>query len=59
MEYQNFDCEIVGGCATVRMIGPGAPNMSDLYDEFMDLMLHLQEDGAVRISAQKVSRAPP
>ncbi len=49
MEYQNFDCEIAGGCATVRMIGPGAPNMGDLCDEFVDMMLRLQEDGAVRM----------
>ena len=49
MEYQNFDCEITGGCATVRMIGPGAPNMGDLCDEFVDMMLRLQEDGAVRM----------
>jgi len=49
MDYQNFDCEIAGGCATVRMIGPGAPNMGDLCDEFVDLMLRLQEDAAVRL----------
>ena len=49
MEYQNFDCEIADGCATVRMIGPGAPNMGNLCDEFVDLMLRLQEDGAVRM----------
>ena len=49
MEYQNFDCEIAGGCATVRMMGPGAPDMGDLCDEFVDLMLRLQEDGAVRM----------
>ncbi len=49
MEYQNFDCEIADGCATVRMIGPGAPNMGDLCDEFVDLMLRLQDDGAVRM----------
>ena len=49
MEYQNFDCEIAEGCATVRMIGPGAPNMGDLCDEFVDLMLRLQEDRAVRV----------
>ena len=49
MDYQNFDCEIAEGCATVRMIGPGAPNLADLHDEFMDLMLRLQEDRAVRV----------
>ena len=49
MEYQNFDCEIAEGCATVRLIGPGAPNMGVLCDEFVDLMLGLQEDRAVRL----------
>jgi len=49
MEYQNFDCEIAEGCATVRMIGPGAPDMGNLCDEFVDMMLRLQEDGAVRM----------
>lgn len=49
MEYQNFDCEIAEGCATVRTIGPGAPDMGELCDEFVDLMLRLQEDRAVRL----------
>jgi enoyl-CoA hydratase/carnithine racemase len=49
MEYQNFDCEVADGCATVRMMGPGAPDMGDLCDEFLDLMLRLQEDRAVRM----------
>ena len=49
MEYQNFDCEIAEGCATVRMIGPGAPDMGTLCDEFVDMMLRLQEDRAVRM----------
>ncbi len=48
MEYQNFDCETAEGCATVRLTGPGAPELADLHDEFMDLMLRLQEDRAVR-----------
>jgi enoyl-CoA hydratase/carnithine racemase len=49
MDYQNFECEIAGGCATISMIGPGAPNMGNLCDEFVDLMLRLQEDAAVRL----------
>jgi enoyl-CoA hydratase/carnithine racemase len=49
MGYQNFDCEIAEGCATVRMIGPGAPDMGNLCDEFVDMMLRLQEDRAVRM----------
>lgn len=49
MEYQNFDCEIAEGCATVSLTGPGAPALADFLDEFMDLMLRLQEDRAVRV----------
>jgi enoyl-CoA hydratase/carnithine racemase len=49
MEYQNFACEIAEGCAVVSMIGPGAPQLADLHDEFVDLMLRLQEDRAVRV----------
>jgi len=48
MDYQNFDCEIAESCATVSMVGPGAPQLADLHDEFVDLMLRLQEDRAVR-----------
>ncbi len=49
MEYQNFHCEIAEGCARVSLIGPGAPDMGSLCDDFTDLMLRLQEDGAVRV----------
>lgn len=49
MHYQNFDCEIAEGCATVSTVGPGAPHLADLHDEFVDLMLRLQEDRAVRV----------
>lgn len=48
MDYHNFDCQIDGGCARVRLIGPGAPRLEDLCDEFLDLGLRLQEDRAVR-----------
>jgi enoyl-CoA hydratase/carnithine racemase len=49
MEYQNFHCEIAEGCARVSLIGPGSPDMGNLCDEFTDMMLRLQEDGAVRV----------
>ncbi len=49
MEYQNFDVEIAEGCARINLIGPGSPDMGHLCDEFTDLMLRLQEDGAVRL----------
>ena len=49
MEYLNFDVEIAEGCARISLIGPGSPDMGHLCDEFTDLMLRLQEDGAVRL----------
>ena len=49
MEYLNFDVEIAEGSARLSLIGPGSPNMGHLCDEFTDLMLRLQEDGAVRL----------
>lgn len=49
MEYLNFDVEIAEGCARISLIGPGSPEMGHLCDEFTDLMLRLQEDGAVRL----------
>ena len=49
MQYDNFDCEVADGCATVRLIGPGAPDLGALCDEFVDLMLRLQEDRAARV----------
>lgn len=51
MDYRNFDCEIADGSARVRLIGPGSPEMGELCDEFVDLMLRLQEDNAVRVVA--------
>ncbi len=49
MQYDNFDVEIADGCATVRLTGPGAPDLGALCDEFTDLMLRLQEDRAARV----------
>jgi enoyl-CoA hydratase/carnithine racemase len=49
MQYDNFDCEIADGSATVRLIGPGAPDLGTMCDEFVDLLLRLQEDRAARV----------
>lgn len=49
MTYDNFDVEIIAGVASIRMIGPGQPRLGDLCDEFLDLVLRLQEDNAVRV----------
>lgn len=49
MQYDNFDCEVADGCATVRLVGPGAPDLGALCDEFVDMILRLQEDRAARV----------
>lgn len=49
MEYVNFDCEIADGRARLRLIGPGAPDLGEMCDEFVDIMLRLQDDNAVRV----------
>ena len=49
MQYEHFDCDIRDGAARVTLLGPGNPLLSDLSDEFVDLLLRLQEDQAVRV----------
>lgn len=49
MEYLNFDVEIRDGRAMVSMMGPGAPDLGEVCDECVDIMLRLQEDQAVRV----------
>lgn len=49
MEYLNFHVEIRDGRATVSMMGPGAPDLGEVCDECVDIMLRLQEDQAVRV----------
>lgn len=49
MDYQNFDVEVAEGSARISLIGSGAPDMAHLCDEFIDLMLRLEEDRAVRM----------
>ncbi|HOX25356.1 MAG TPA: enoyl-CoA hydratase-related protein [Candidatus Krumholzibacteria bacterium] len=48
MQYEHFDCDIRDGAARVTLLGPGNPLLSEVCDEFVDLMLRLQEDQAVR-----------
>lgn len=48
MRYDLFDCDIRDGVARLALLGPGNPHLADLCDEFMDIMLRLQEDRAVR-----------
>jgi enoyl-CoA hydratase/carnithine racemase len=48
VNYENFDCEIRDGVATVTFISPDIPSLADLCDEFVDLLLRLQDDAAVR-----------
>jgi len=49
MEYQHFDCDISDGAARVTLLGPGSPLLADFAEEFVDLMLRLQADLAVRV----------
>jgi 2-(1,2-epoxy-1,2-dihydrophenyl)acetyl-CoA isomerase len=49
MQYEHFDCDIRDGAARLVLLGPGSPHTADLADEFIDLMLRLQEDRAVRV----------
>jgi len=49
MQYEHFDCDIRDGAARLSMLGPGNPLLSEVCDEFVDLMLRLQEDQAVRV----------
>jgi enoyl-CoA hydratase/carnithine racemase len=48
MKYEHFDCDIRDRTARLALLGPGNPWLADLCDEFLDLMLRLQEDRAVR-----------
>jgi 2-(1,2-epoxy-1,2-dihydrophenyl)acetyl-CoA isomerase len=48
MQYEHLDCDIRDGAARVTFLGSGNPLLSELCDEFIDLMLRLQEDAAVR-----------
>ena len=48
MRYDLFDCDIRDGIARLALLGPGNPSLADLCDEFLDIMLRLQEDRAVR-----------
>ncbi len=49
MQYEHFDCDIRDGAARLSLLGPGNPHTPDLADEFVDLMLRLQDDAAVRV----------
>ena len=49
MQYQYFDCDIRDGAARVSLLGPGNPRLADFTEEFVDLILRLQEDLAVRV----------
>ncbi len=48
MQYENLDCEIRDGTATINLLRPDLHAIGDLCDEFLDLMLRLQVDAAVR-----------
>jgi enoyl-CoA hydratase/carnithine racemase len=49
MQYEHFGVDIRDGAARVTLDGPASPALGDFADEFLDLMLRLQEDAAVRV----------
>jgi enoyl-CoA hydratase/carnithine racemase len=49
MQYEHFDCDIRDGIAHIRLIGPDTPLPAAMCDEFLDLLLRLQDDNAVRV----------
>jgi enoyl-CoA hydratase/carnithine racemase len=49
MLYEHFDCEIREGRARISLLGATCPPLSELCDEFLDLMLRLQDDAAARV----------
>lgn len=49
MQYDHFDCDVRDGVAYVHMIGPSQPAVGSLCDEYIDLILRLQEDRAARV----------
>jgi len=48
MQYENFGTDIRDGAARITLDGSANPNLAEFGDEFLDLMLRLQEDNAVR-----------
>jgi 2-(1,2-epoxy-1,2-dihydrophenyl)acetyl-CoA isomerase len=48
MQYDHFGTDIRDGAARVTLDGPTNPPLAEFCDEFLDLMLRLQEDNAVR-----------
>jgi len=49
MNYEFFDCDIYRGTAKVRLLGSDTAPMADICDEFIDLLLRLQEDRSARV----------
>jgi enoyl-CoA hydratase/carnithine racemase len=49
MHYEYFDCDVRDGIARVALLGSSAPPLREFCDEFVDLLLRLQEDRAARV----------
>jgi enoyl-CoA hydratase/carnithine racemase len=49
MQYEHLDFQVQDGVAQVEFLGPGSPPIAMLCEEFLDLMLKLQEDTTVRV----------
>lgn len=48
MHYEHFGVDIRDGAARITLDGPSNPSLGEFGDEFLDLLLRLQEDNAVR-----------
>jgi len=49
MHYEWIDCDVQDGVARISLLGPSGALATDFCDEFLDLLLRLQEDRAARV----------
>ncbi len=49
MHYEWIDCDVQNGVARVSLLGPGGAPAAEFCEEFLDLLMRLQEDKAARV----------
>lgn len=49
MHYEFLDCDVQHGVARISLLGAGGAGAAEFCDEFLDLLLRLQEDRAARV----------